>query len=799
MPEINQSNEQTTTPDESIKASTTTFSDESLVQMQKFNEIQIPTSVLPIRDQTIADFMNKPVLIKNDVWSTSVSSGVSLFTFNIESYLTSISQWSNKLEGFALFRGTAVIRLLANANPFQQGKLIMSFSPCGNDMTNDSWRGVCRSQLTQQPCVEMDCRDAVAVMKIPYIAPTEFYDKIKGHFGWGKIRLNVLASLRTGSGGEDNVGYSIFLHFEDFEMAAPIVPQSGVVPHRPKGKSRPSAVKTVSVSHEAEDISSTGSLTRAFAMAAHVASSLTSVPTIAPLAQGCTWVARGLSGVASWFGWSKTHSDQPPCLVSRRMFTNMANSTGVSSAANMGLLHDTSTAIVPALVGTNDDEMSFAYLKDRKAFVYEFTFPDNVAPGGVLYTATVGPSALFETGVSTVATTATNYKSYPPFAYIARQFTLWRGSLVLTLKFVKTDYHTGRILVTFTPHSDATTFPTLTSSVLALREVIDIRCKSEVVLTFPYLLSSNYIRTNEISGTVKVAILNELRHPETANTSIQCLAYWSAGPDFELAVPGFTQDLFRSAPFLPQGGMEVCEDQTIVDEVIGNYPRPAASLDSAAMCIGEQFSSVKQLLNRYTPLVTFDQLPALGTAGIWPFAISGLTQENGSGTMVQPTYMGDALSYFGLGFAFFRGRTNILLSTGNTATDFSNLPVIRACTVTTAINPPLYSSSGYSNYLSHACDYTSQNGEGQLGGYQSFDPVNGAEVAVPYYCQTRMTLVDPFNCVDSAYFDNPLSAPKASVAFTSSRPFTPIYFRSCADDFQLAYFVGFPPIFESYA
>lgn len=803
MPENFQSNEQTHTTAEDANAGTTTFISDSLVEKQEYNTSSIPSSVVPIRDQTIADFLAKPFVIENSTWSAATSPGSLLNTYVIESYLTSNVYWANKIEGFALIRGTAVIRLMANANPFQSGKLIMSFSPCGAQLSSDTYRGLCRNQLTQQPCVEFDCRDSVAMIKIPYIAPSEFYDLLDGKFGWGKLRLAVLSPLRVGSGGEESLGYTVFIHFEDVELAAPIRPQAGSVPSKPTGKSRPRTTKVVSSSNEAENIVSSGSLSKGLMSVANIASTFSVVPSVGPLAVSCSWVARGLSGVASWFGWSKPESVAPVALVSRRLFNNMANSSGVSNAANMGLIHDNSMEVVPCLVGTDVDEMSFNYLKERKAFVTDFVFTDTNAIGHVLYNGTTNVG-ISESGTSIVGGTTSVYKSYPPFSYLANHFALWRGSLVMTIKFAKTDFHSGRILVTYTPHFNSPAVPNTYSSTLALREIIDIRCKSEVVLTFPYLIYTNYLGVNTPSGTVQITVLNQLRAPETASSYINCLVYWSAGPDFELACPGFLTGTQKTGVFLPQGGVEPCEDQVIVDEVIGNYPMPRASLDSAALCIGEQFTSVKQLLNRYTPLYTLESIESAYCYSVYPYTIGALKQGPGDGTIVQPALFGDALCSFASGYAFFRGRVNLLMTTVNStivSTPSTSMPIIRATispiSAAAGLNPLIVSPSLAESALYNVADFTAQNEAGQLAAFQIFDPIAGAEVSVPYYSRTKMTLIDPFRNINTSPAGP--SDPNVSVTYSSSQQIAPIFYRSCADDFQLAYFVGFPPIFQDYA
>jgi hypothetical protein len=80
------------------------------------------------------------------------------------------------------------------------------------------------TQKTQHPNVEIDCNDSSGVIKIPYVTPSSWYDVNQAIYDWGTVYLDVLSPLNTGSGGETNVEYTVFLHFENFELDAPYAP-----------------------------------------------------------------------------------------------------------------------------------------------------------------------------------------------------------------------------------------------------------------------------------------------------------------------------------------------------------------------------------------------------------------------------------------------------------------------------------------------------------------------------------------------------------------------------------------------
>lgn len=775
---------------------TTTFTTDSLVQSQEFNLKPTKFDLDPIRDQTLSDFMAKPYAIASATWNTASGANTTLGTFAISSYLTSVTQWANKIQGFNLVRGTAVIRLVANANPFQQGKLLMSFIPCFGQLVGAKIRNSCRSQRTQQPCVEFDCRDATAVLKIPYVAPSNYYDIKTGTFGWGSVFLSVLSPLNTGSGGENDIQYTVFLSFEDFELAAPLVPQSSAPVKRAM---RPNGVAKANTSKEAEGIASSGIITKGLNFAATVSSALEAVPVLSALAGPATWVFRGAAGIASWFGWSKPLSVAAPLQITRRNLHTMGNSTGVSMAANLGLYHDSGVEVMPDMVGNDIDEMSFNYLKQRKAFVGNYAWSTSLASDSSLLSVNMSPFTLFEAGSTNYSTHTANWRSFPPFAYVAQNFALWRGSIVLTIKIVKTDYHTGRLLITWTPTDVATTSPTVASSILSLREIVDIRGQSEIVLTLPYINKSNYLPSTSYSGKLDIIVLNELRAPETAASSVDLLVYACGGKDFEVAVPG-RNGLGAAVPFYPQGGASPEADQTIVKEVVGDYVVPPLTTHFASMCTGEMFTSIKQLLTRYTPLVSSSNITpnASGTFSFAPFSINVLGMDFLTGNLIKPILGYDAIDNFAAGYAFYRGSVQIITTCTTTTTGVTGVSTILPAP---AFGPgSSYSTATtYDHLVTNVMDPVTGNAP-QLTGYQVFDTgVNNTEVKVPYYNAYHMTLIDPVaagaNTMPSATSD-----PKSYLvtSYLGAASATARIYRAASDEFQLAYFLGFPPVLISY-
>lgn len=782
------------------KDGTTTFVTESLVQQQIFNDTKVQTGIIPVRDQTISDFLAKPQLLEHVTWSTSEVQNTLLFSYSPEAALSAFPVYSEKIKGFNLARGTAVFRFVLSAEPFHQGKLIASFIPVHEQLANSKFRTSCLNQKTQQPNVEMDCRDATAIIKIPYIAPTDYYEISADTIGWGRLFLSVLSPLNTGSSGSNNVKVSVFISFEDFELAAPLFPQSSSVP---KSKARPARSFSMSVQDREADIMAHGSISKGLLVAANLASSAASIPALTPLAEPASWLARALSHAASWFGWSKPQLDEPQNVVSRRLIPYMSNSTGASTAPKLALFHDNQLEVMPFMAGKDVDEMSFDYLKSIKAFCDRFTMTTSQSADTSLYTKSLVPTSFTQQVVFTGTTNLMDARSYPPFAYIARHFRYFRGGIRMHVKIAKTDYHSGRIAVVYSPKVGASSPATVEDATYSLREVIDIRGKSEFVLDLPYLINTPYVSVTESIGQVKFMVLNELRAPETCAQSIEFLVYYSACDDFEVQVPGSsidTDDLTprRIIPFYPQmGSTEADVNQEVVKEVIGNYPKPSYDLDPSLTCMGEAFTSVKNLMNRYTNLVSLGSLGTgtLGVSKLYPFLITGAYTEPTTQALLSPSIYGDALCDYAGGYAFYRGGVKIAVLGTSAPT--------RVLTTSTYNSPDMTAESIYSSAAvldpgrSVGDPFTDQIGD--LSPTQWHDGLGYAECAIPYQNRTHMTIIDPYDQSQSACptgYSNPSTQLVYGWPGVAATPHK--LMRSTSDEFQLAYFLGFPLVLSGY-
>lgn len=788
-------------------AVTTTFADDGVT-----NEKSYTTSVtkdrLVVEDQGLASFFAKPAVIKQALWSTATAQGGNLHFFSPYTAMTAVVPWTDKLRGYALLRGTAVIRVQINANPFQQGKLLISWMPLLTALdsvgTTTYMQYLNLESKRMKPCVELDCSETSAILRIPYISPTSWIDVRTGDYSWGRISIDVLSPLVVGAAGTTTVEYSVFLHFEDVEFAAPLYPQMN-------SKIKPKKFSGRSLNRE-EAKMETGPISAALALTSKVAGGLGAIPMLTPVMEPLSWVANAASGVAGAFGWAKPDNHGAATLMSQQYNPNMASADGLDMCYKLGLNEDHGVTLSNGDTIRDSDETSWAFLRTVETIVGVTTssLAANYLPVGVTWAATdaagttllseyIGPqSGTYTQRLKTDGLKVATYQIGPPIYYFSHMFNFWRGSICVKLKFVKTQFHTGRLMIIWTPGRGVLTTPSIADSTYSIRQILDVRDGNETCIQLPWLLPYNYVEVGQTYGKLDVIVLNPLRAPETVSQSVQILKYVSGGDDFEFAVPGYNgADPGNIAPgvFTPEmntGG----SDEVIKEEVIGGAKEASYSSKEMEESIGEAFLSVKQLLNRYTPWYALAKTQAT-VMQFYPWYSSAVSQTIAGLTV--PETGGDAFNWISPMYLFYRGNARVSVTTHQptaltNGTEWSPSNII--VTGTWYTGPVTGDPQGPSTIL----------GVSESGSYNYIldSPLSGNGIVVasagtgvtswqvPYSTRYKTSLNTTMR---TSVITSDVTRARGALVLSSHALSTDyVAYRSFDDNFHLSFFLGCPPV-----
>eukprot|EP01084_Bolivina_argentea_P229942 387961_1 len=757
--------------------STTTTTDAHAVT--KFVDPNPPSTVtaefekpaLPSSDHaSIADFLARPVFQYNAYWETTdelshditdpLGTGIGLPS---DAILRSNAMLIDKLKGYNLISATIHYRIQANCNAFQQGRLLAHFLPFHTTAGDDyvKMHNFNMTTKTQQFGVELDCRMPTVELSVPFLAPATHYELNTGTnplWERGRLHVSVLSPLKTGATGTQDVEVAVWSWFTDVELRAPIVPQSSMGTSRKRGKFR--GKKFDAAGKEKDVMMETKVISKGLAAGGKLASVLSAIPSMTTIAAPAAWVMNTLSGVAASFGYSKPDVELVPAPFTSVIDKYAATSDGANPAIPLACMSNNALSRGNYSYG-DDDEMSMAYLLSREAYIDTFEMTTTSVHNSVLYTLALAPNRMVTSTPQTVGTNTQSILTGPPLAYLSNKFLFWKGGIKIRFSIVKTEMQSGKIQLTYTPRvTNTVTHPTVSTGSYPIRYIIDIASHDgDTEYCFPYMSASPGLTQDQSMGELQVRVINSLRSPEAAASSIDVLVYASACDDFEFSVPcNAGQNVM---PIVPQ----------MDDSLDGPFP---ATTDFGETCVGERIMSIRQIL-RFTQLYHTES----GTKEWWPFGFGYSTQTSDpAAPLTTPVMTNDLYSFLGHMYALYRGSVDVLAST------------------------TLHSKNnqfGYLNFrVADGDDYVQDplTGDG-LGINQTnlagtgINPIVASDtisvLAVPYYNRFPVSLVIPSLVVP----DEP-SRPLTSVV-TNASGYGTFYARRIREDFQFSLFVGCPP------
>lgn len=491
-------------------------------------------------NHSVVSFLGRPQLISSFPWSASASRSQNILPSSLgggkilvpTTLLT--PQYKNKLDGFTSIRATAVIKLQINAQPFQAGRLIVGAVPMPSMLGNR--KEFVFKHISSVQCVnhvQMDISKQTEVeLRIPFISPYNSFDLIDGKFDWAEVRVLVYSKLNSTDAAP--LQCVMWAHFEDIELGAPT---SGMVKQQ-------SGQLNSSLIHRAREEESKGER----------------VGTLANLGQK---IGSGLDMISSAFGWSKPILSKPSCPVLLRPTEGFQNVDGIDHSNVLALSAGNAVEYYPSLAGTRLDEMSFDFLKKIPQNIATFQFGKDTKYNDRLWDCAVSPSTNIPACyyINPEASEASNvytpykmsWKQPTTLNYITSPFLYWTGSLVYTFRFVKTDYHSGRVEISFHPFVSSVDQSRMD---YVYKAIVDLRENSEVSVTVPYISPQPWKRistyldpvnpnppspgrtTDVITGILYVRALTPLICANSIiGSTIEVLVEMRAGDDFQVQAP----------------------------------------------------------------------------------------------------------------------------------------------------------------------------------------------------------------------------------------------------------------------
>lgn len=488
----------------------------------------------------ISDFVSRPYRMHVGSWKSGSPVGTVLFSDLVVASFRNSPVWK-KLEGFMAFTAVFCFRLVVNAQPTQQGMLMLAFRPDENDEDTKNhrfWnkfpdRSYELARVSACPNTTLSLAStSQCEFRVAYRATVPLCDVARGEFG--KLDLRVLSTL-AGPTNAETVNYSMYMWLEDLKTygTQPTyeVPSAELRSATTQGfKAKPSAV-------EAKE---KGAISSIADTVGSVASALTVIPGVADIAGPVSWAAKGVSTVASLFGFSKPHDITPSAAMTINPYKDFSHGVGANACETKLTLNDTSELSVRALGATDQDEMTIKYLTSVPTYISNKTWKVSQGVDEVLFSAPVAPQYL----VSRESTlNGKVISAHTTLSYLALFHRYWRGSLRFTFNIVGTKFHSGRIRATFTP-SRSWTPPDQHQHTYS--KIFDIEDANTFTLETPWVKElpvrstdrmSNYA---EVEGYLTLSVEDPLIANSTAAQFVDIVTFVSG--DVSFSAPRITDD-----------------------------------------------------------------------------------------------------------------------------------------------------------------------------------------------------------------------------------------------------------------
>ena len=389
------------------------------------------------------------------------------------------------------------------------------------------------------------------------------------------------------------------------------------------------------VASEIKQMKDEGTISSGIGQVSEGLNTMSKIPILGNMFSKPAWISAQAANIFKHLGFSKPTVQGLPCESKLRGQVRMANYDGADTSHKLALSAQNEIETKSGLAGTSADEMDLSHVLSIPNFWDRFTWSTSDLTGSTLWDNDVTPMK-----IKPYSDVVTDKFRCTHMGFVANTHGYWRGSIVYTFKFVKTQYHSGRLRISFIPFYFNTDISTGTPDVSRTQKIIvDLRTSTEVSFTVPYVSSrpwmfcirpeSSWLGTNSammynaVTGIVRVEVLNQLVAANSVYQSIDTIVEVSGGPDLTFAAPMAPSYIPYNGPFTATEGVQEKEQpesdsSRIVAQVMGENEaihrndaqhgiHPIAidthKIDSnwspEAHCIGEKVMSVRQLIKRF--------------------------------------------------------------------------------------------------------------------------------------------------------------------------------------------------------
>jgi hypothetical protein len=562
-------------------------------------------------DLDLGKFFERPIKIATYNWAPS--GGNFVYTLDPWSLFIEQPRVVNRINNYRNFRGRLHVRVLINGNPFYFGLAMVNYLPGPgggyfDPPLDNTATAYCLA--SQNPHIYLDPTNSVGgEMVLPFFYPYNSADMILGRYDQlGRLYIRDVVDLLHANGSLDPLTITVFAWMSDVHLSgatahdsAGLVPQGG-----DEYGDKPFSTMANSVAKAAGAIQA---------------------PSIRPYMRATEAIMSTVAVAAKAFGFSRPNQLSEVTPMKPTLFGNLVNANLGDACQKLTLDCKQEVTVDPRVVGMMPwDEMDLVELAKRESYITQFVWSKTDVSGDALHYHLITPSQ-FVVGV----TGLDNSFAMTPSCWVAQPFFFWRGSMMLRFKIIASNFHKGRLRISYDANYSLETdeFNVVQNYIVDIAENKDFCMKIGWNSPKSYLdvgrldingqpygsnPASLITNTDLFNGGIKVEVLNELTCPQgTAGSSVTIVVFTSMCDDFEVQSPdnaGLTPYSFfpdsAGARFVPEGGIEALDEHADMDGApcmdtmeCEIAPSLHPTDNTPGIYFGEAITSWRQCLKRY--------------------------------------------------------------------------------------------------------------------------------------------------------------------------------------------------------
>lgn len=572
----------------------------------------------------LGDFLSRPVLVDDTTWTegTQLASTIDPWT----GFLTNAAI-KNKLEHYSLLRMNLRVKFIISASPFYYGCIMITYNPLPATHNGPLIIVAGDEQLvtySQRPRLLLNTTTSQGgEMELPF-----FYNKnwLKNKAAdiatMGQLRLDSFGDLQNANSvAGATVNIRTYVWAVRPELSGPTI--QAQAKKRVKMKSVKDKITAFGTQ---QDEYGTGPISGVASAIATAGGALQNVPIIGPYARATQIGAGALSRVAAWFGFTNVPVISNNSPVKDTPFRGFA-STDIGDTTEK-LTYDPKNELTldsrtVGLDGT--DELSMVSYVGRESYITYFDWAQTDASNDLLWASWVTPS-LYRNHAAPTATWMT------PMCHLGCSFMNWTGDIIFRFVVVSTQYHRGRLKISWDPYGDIV--GSSDNETANITKIIDISECNDIELRIPYMNAMPWLKTYRptdfvsegemfgatggtptyddtyFNGRLTIRVSNELTSP-VAGATVRIVCFVRGADNLRFNNP---VQIEEGIAWYSQSEVSVTSKDF---KPKGDSDMPANDADDEEDCLtlvtfGEQMGSIRALMHRMN--ISFATVADFGTS-----------------------------------------------------------------------------------------------------------------------------------------------------------------------------------------